>query len=135
VRNCLRSGFDNNYFIGDISPYAPRAHRPYHNVTPGATSSGTRILRAAVLLLSVALYVEACSLPAVMLHTGESVYAKGLATSWKWNGRESLRGAELLFTGWFELLQGNFAVIANPLLWFSWLFFGSASIGALVNAH
>jgi hypothetical protein len=87
-----------------------------------ATLSGTKNRRAAALLVSVAFYVASCSLPAVTLHTGEHVYARDLTQSWTWDGHESLSGAALLFTGWFGLMLGNFAVLANPLLWFSWLF-------------
>jgi hypothetical protein len=71
----------------------------------------------------VALYVASCSLPAVMLHTGEYAYAKDSTRSWTWDGHESLSGADLLFAGWFGPMLGNFAVLANPLLWFSWRFF------------
>jgi hypothetical protein len=78
-----------------------------------------------MLLMSVALYVAACLLPALMLHTGGYVYGQDLKPSWRWDGHESLRGAELLFTGWFGLWLGNFAVLANPALWLGWLLFGT----------
>jgi hypothetical protein len=76
-----------------------------------------------IVLLSLALYAAACFLPAVLLHTGGYAYGKDLAASWRWEGHETLRGAELLFTGWFGLLLGNFAVLANPALWISWVLF------------
>jgi hypothetical protein len=58
-----------------------------------------------------------------MLHTGGDVYGKDLRPGWRWDGRESLRGVELLFTGWFGLMMGNAAVLANPALWLSWVLF------------
>lgn len=60
----------------------------------------------------------------MMLHTGGYVYGTDLARSWRWDGHQSLPGATLLFTGWFGLMLGNFAVLANPGLWLSWLLFG-----------
>lgn len=78
------------------------------------------IARFAV-LLSIALYVASCRLPALMLHTGGDVYGKDLKPNWRWQGHESLLGVELLLTGWFGLMMGNFAVLANPALWLSWL--------------
>jgi hypothetical protein len=75
--------------------------------------------------LSIAIYLAACLLPALMLHTGGYIYTKDLQKNWRWGGNESLRGAELLFIGWFGLLIGNFAVLANPALWLSWLLLGT----------
>ena len=80
--------------------------------------------RAVVLPVSVALYFAACTLPAVLLHTGSNTYSPGLPQEWHWTGYESLKGIELLFAGLFGLLMGNFAGFANPLLWLSWLFLG-----------
>jgi hypothetical protein len=79
--------------------------------------------RPMVLLSSLALYIASCFLPAVLLHTGGYTYGRDMAASWRWYGHESLRGGELLFTGWFGLLLGNFAVLANPALWLSWVLF------------
>jgi hypothetical protein len=79
--------------------------------------------RPVVLGSSVVLYIASCFLPALLLHTGSFIYGAHTDPVWKWDGHESLRGVELLFTGWFGLLLGNFAVLANPLLWLSWVFF------------
>ena len=76
-----------------------------------------------MLSMSVALYVASCLLPALMLHTGGYVFRQDLTPNWRWYGHESLRGAQLLLTGWFGLLLGNFAVLANPALWLSWILF------------
>jgi hypothetical protein len=60
-------------------------------------------------------------LPALELHTGSNTYTSDLKPVWQWTGYESPTGATFLFGGLFGLLLGNFAVIANPLLWLSWI--------------
>jgi hypothetical protein len=79
----------------------------------------------AVLGGSIALYLASCLLPALMLHTGGYTYARDMKATWHWTGHESLRGAQLLFTGWFGMLLGNFSVLANPALWLAWILYGS----------
>jgi hypothetical protein len=66
--------------------------------------------RSLILLVSLALYIAACCLPAILLHTG------GWDNShhWVWSGYERQRGIDLLFAGLFGLLLANFAVLANP---------------------
>jgi hypothetical protein len=78
-----------------------------------------------MLWLSVALYISSCFLPALLLRTGGYVYGSDLARTWKWYSHETVRGGELLLTGWFGLMLGNFAVLANPALWLSWLLFSA----------
>lgn len=91
---------------------------------PNRSLSRTGHRRQLLLVGSVALYVLACLLPAVLLHTGSNSYTR-TGPKLTWNGYQSLKGWELLLTGWFGIFTGNFAVLANPLLWLSWLLFGS----------
>ena len=86
-----------------------------------STSSLTRSFdRRTMLMASLALYAAACVFPALKLHVGYTLGGDhGLV--WHDQGYESIRGYELLWSGWFGPLVGNFAVFANPALWLAWL--------------
>ena len=90
--------------------------------TPKSGASRWIDRRVPFLVLSAALYLAACLLPALLFHTGSNGYGKAGPT-FRGTGYESVGGAALLFTGVFGIVQGNFAVLANPALWLSWLFF------------
>jgi TRAP-type uncharacterized transport system fused permease subunit len=77
--------------------------------------------RFAVLSGSFLLYIAACYLPAILLHTGSYHYSDVHSRTWVWHGYQSLRGVDLLIAGLFGILMGNFAWLANPLLCISWL--------------
>jgi hypothetical protein len=82
--------------------------------------------RPVAVSISVALYIAACVLPAILLHVLVRAYGEPGA-DWRWDGYESVRSGELLFVGSFGLftgLSGNFAVLANPALWLGQILYG-----------
>lgn len=81
----------------------------------------TQNRRFLAVLISLALYVLACSLPALLLQTGRTSYDPDKGRTWTGAGYEKLTGVDLLISGVFGLLMFNFAWVANPLLWLSWL--------------
>jgi hypothetical protein len=72
------------------------------------------------LMLSIGLFVLACALPALVLHTGQHLNTK----IWRWDGYESINGLSLLAVGltwgWLRL---NFTAFANLPLWLSWILY------------
>ena len=78
----------------------------------------TPVRSAKVVLLSMALYLAACALPALIFHVREDL-GRNVSV---WSGYRSDRGVDLLFTGlvmgWMRL---NFTAFSNLLLWISWI--------------
>jgi hypothetical protein len=88
--------------------------------------------RLPILCISFMLYVLACATPALVLHTGSRALQPSGERVWTSQGYETITGLELLFAGVFGLLRMNFAGLANPLLWLSWLLLGRKKYDAAV---
>ena len=83
-----------------------------------------------VLLTSMALYLAACALPALVLHN--RAYLDN--THSVWQSYRSIRGINLLFTGLaFGWARFNFTAFANVPLWISWIQFGRGKYKAAAS--
>ena len=92
---------------------------------------------AKAVLVSMALYVAACLLPALIFHVRRDLGNGGSV----WGGYRSDNGISLLFAGLvFGWMRLNFTAFANPLLWMGWIFLARrnwnsarvCSLGALI---